>query len=124
MQMEITQTLLECLRENVRDTLGLLADAAAQQQYEWDSPNDDAPAELISVWADATYIPNNLAFERAFTPPELAELATFDNVLRAAVEEIGPPPDMVRDLQAHDAWQRVMKTAGATLRRLRKTTPA
>jgi len=122
--MEITQTLLACIRENVRDTLGLLSDATAQQQYEWDSPHDDAPAELVAVWSDATYIPDNLAFETAFTPPELADLATFDSVMRGAVQELGTPPRNVRDLQGHDAWKRVMRSAGTTLRRLRKTTPA
>jgi len=121
--MEITRTLLDCIRENVRDTLGLLADPSAQQQYEWDSTHDDTPAELISVWSDATYIPDNLAFERAFSPPELADLATFDNVMRAAAEQIGTPPKMLRELHAHDAWKSVMRTAGTTLKRMRKTTP-
>ena len=121
--MEITQTLLVCIRENVRDTLALLSDASAQAQYDWDCPQDDVPAELISVWSDATYIPHNLAFERAFTPSELADLATFDHTMSAAVTEIGSPPRSLTALHAHEAWQRVMRSAGTTLRRMRKTTP-
>jgi hypothetical protein len=121
--MEITQTLLECIRENVRDTLELLADAAAQQQYEWDVERDDVPAELVGIWSNATYIPNNLAFERAFTPPELADLATFDNVMRAAAAEIGLAPPQLKDLHALEPWQKVMRSAGTTLKRLRKTSP-
>ena len=121
--MEITQTLLECIRENVRDTLSLLSDAEAQRQYDWDTPHDDVPRELISVWSDATYIPHNLAFERAFTAAELADLAMFDNTIRAAVEQIGEPPHALKALQAHEAWQTVMRSAGTTCKRLRKTVP-
>ena len=41
-----------------------------------------------------------------------------------AVAEIGPAPGQLKSLHALDAWKRVMKSAGTTLRRLRKTTPA
>ncbi len=121
--MEITRTLLECIRENVRDTLGLLADTAAQNQYEWNSKTGEVTPELLTIWTEATYIRHNAAFERAFTPPELADLATFDNVIRAAAEEIGTPPGHLRELQTQDAWQRVMRSAATTLRRMRKTLP-
>ena len=121
--MEITQTLLECIRENVRDTLGLLSDADAQLEYAAGAPHDDVPAELISIWADATYIPDNLAFERAFVAPDLAELATFDRVIAAAKAALAPVPADVEELHARAEWQRVMKAAATTLRRLHARGP-
>jgi len=121
--MEITLTLLDCIRTNVRDPLGVLADPVAQRWFQEDAERTDVARALLDSWIEDAYIPGNLAFDRAFTAEELADLAAFDETLVAAADEIGElPPDVAR-LQAHPAWKRVQHAAEATLHRLHDKPP-
>ena len=118
--MEITGELLDTIRRHVRDELELLSEADYQRQYALDVPDVDVPNELVHGWVEQCYVPQSLAFRQAFRIQELELLATFHKTFVEARAEIGEPLPSLEELHEHASWQRVMKAAARTLRKIRK----
>ena len=58
-------------RSNVRELLSLFSSEEEQLVYERDVPHVDITAELLCMWFDDTYHPDE-TWSRYFTPEELA----------------------------------------------------
>lgn len=108
----------EGIRGGVRELLMLLASADGQTAYERSVPIANVPAELLCMWFDDCYHPDDVRFRRAFSPRELEALASLDERYRSAADELKPLPRNVPELHAHPAWGRVVQAASATLRML------
>lgn len=103
------------IRDGIRDLVALLADAERQRVYERDVPIAHVPAELVCMWFDDLYHPDDPAFVRAFSTAELAALDEFNRIYRSVADELEPLPPSVADLHAHPAWSRVSPAAAAAL---------
>jgi hypothetical protein len=67
-------------RGRVLEVLELIADRDAQLGYQAAAPHVDVATELFNQWDDA-YHDGDAAFERQFSPAELAALRRFGGVL-------------------------------------------
>lgn len=103
------------LRNELLDVLSTLADAHRQRAYEENVPIAHVPAELFCVWFDGCYLPGHPAFDRGFSPSELAVLADFNRVFTEVADGIEPLPVSVDGLLARPAWARVMSAAAVAL---------
>jgi hypothetical protein len=106
----------ELIRQNIVELLALLADAEAQRRYERNVPIANVPAELLCMWFDDLYHPDDAAFVRAFSTPELAALEEFNRTYRSVADELEPLAVSVGDLHAHPSWSRVSPAASAALK--------
>ena len=106
------------LRQNLVELLELLADRDAQIRYGQGVPVADVPAELVCMWFDDGYHPDDSAFESAFSPREMEVLAAFNAVYDAALMEIGKDLPVLVELHDHAAWARVVSAACVALRSL------
>ena len=105
----------DLIRQNIRELLTLLADAEAQRQFERNNPIVNTPAELLCMWFDDRYCPDDATFRSAFTASELDALARFDAEYEAVSAELRPWPATVLDLHALPAWARLLRAAAAAL---------
>ena len=113
--MELTAKLIAGVRAAIVDELKLLSDPAAQLQYERDVPAAHVAAELFCGWFDDSYHPDSLAHRAAFSDREREALARFHLEFERASAEIGDAPSRVSELQALDAWARVVAEARSAL---------
>jgi hypothetical protein len=106
----------DVIRDGIRDLLALLADPERQRAYERKVPIAHVPAELVCMWFDDLYHPDDAAFVRAFSTPELAALEEFNWAYRSVADELEPLAASVGELHAHSAWGRVSPAASAALK--------
>lgn len=111
------------MRRNVSDLLTLLSDVEAQREYQRDVPIASVPVEMRCMWLDDMYHPDDAVFRRAFSAEERAALAKFHAIYEAVTAEIRPWPEVLADLQALPAWDRVLQAASVALRVLSSARP-
>ena len=106
--------------ERICDLLELLGSEAGQLQYEKDVPWVDITTELVCMWFDDTYHPDDSQYEVQFSTAELKALATFNELYDRRLAELPRRPQSVRIWLAHPAWLEIMQLARATLAILRR----
>jgi hypothetical protein len=103
------------VRANLRRLLALLSDPEAQRAFERDVPAAHVPSELVCLWFDDVYRPDDAAFRAAFSEAERRALDAFHRLYREREPDLEPLPETVRDLHALPAWSDVVRAAGTAL---------
>ncbi len=114
--MELTE-LQSTLRRNIVEHLHTLSSADEQLQYQRNVPFVNVTVELICMWFDDSYHPEDKDFMAAFSAQELIAMARFnqlfDNVLESgALREETP---QIEDLIKTPEWKYLMQEAAQTL---------
>ena len=102
------------LRSAVREVLSLFASEEQQVAYERDVPHVDISAELLCMWADDIYHPDD-SWRRHFSPDELAAMAEFHALFDQVSSKLPVSHGTVRTWLANWEWQRIMAGAGCAL---------
>lgn len=106
-------------RPVIEELLELLSSPEQQLQYEADVPVAFVPDELVCMWFDGHYFPDDPFFRSCFTPDELEVLAAFSSLYQRELDRLPEPIEGISTWHAWKAWSRVMDAAAATLARLR-----
>ena len=104
-------------RRLFRDLLRLIADPERQLGYERDVPIANVPAELVSMWFDDHYHPDEAWFEEIFSSDERDVLARFSDRYEQRVPGL-PSQRGVESLHASPQWTEVVFEAKAALETL------
>ena len=102
-------------RNQVVELLRLLASEDLQLAYEQDVPHVDITVELVCMWFDDRYDPQQRHFDSCFTS---AELSALDEFHRFYDERLGRLPESqgtVRTWLVSPVWREVMEHARRTL---------
>lgn len=108
---------VEQIRSSIREILALLADTEQQSEYERNVPIADVPSELICMWFDDQYHPEDAMFHSSFSCAERQALAVFNADFAVAVDELKSLGIgwSVAWLHAQPAWARVVRGATSAL---------
>jgi hypothetical protein len=96
--------LIQTIRKNILSDLRLFASRDEQRSY-------PVPVEYFCVWGGDHYHSSDIAFQKAFTNAERAQLAEFDKHLETAFKRIGKLPSTPEELWTHSEWEVVMQKA-------------
>lgn len=105
-------------RTQIIELLRLLASEELQLAYERDVPHIDVTAELLCMWFDDQYHPNNALFSSCFTADELVALADFHQVYSARSDQLPESEGTVRTWLDNPTWCYIMQEAQRTLARI------
>jgi len=103
------------LRKSIRDILSTLGSEERQLAYERAVPWVEITNELVCMWFDDTYHPDDEDFRAHFSPAELAALAAFDALYDQRSKVLPEQPGTVRTWLASPAWREIMQKARDTL---------
>jgi hypothetical protein len=106
------------VRKGIIDLLQLFASEEQQLAYERDVPHVDITAELVGMWFDDQYHPNQRHFESCFSPAELAALEEFDKFYGMRVDRLPESKRTVRTWLNSPVWREVMEQVRWTLERV------
>ncbi len=109
--MNETDKLIDTIRKNIIDTLGILSNREEQSKY-------PVPVEWFCFWFDDYYHPTDRTFQEAFTAAELEALSAFNEFFNSVTRQIGDPPSKPDDLWIIPVWKQVMQKADLTLKKL------
>jgi hypothetical protein len=105
-------------KPQIIELLRMLASEERQLAYERNVPHVDITAELVCMWFNDFYRPDDAFFQSCFTKDELAALAEFhrfyDEQERILPESVGT----VRAWLASPVWQAIMRKANETVSRI------
>jgi hypothetical protein len=105
-------------RKEIIELLQLFASEEQQLAYERDVPHVDITAELVCMWFDDQYTPQQRDFEGCFTPAELAALEEFHRFYNERVARLPESQGTVRTWLASPVWREVMEQARRALERV------
>ena len=103
------------IRQSVIDVLEILASPDEQLEYQRNVPIADVPAELLCMWFDDSFRPNDTRLAALFTSDEWNGLLAFHNRydhLSSRLPDDLPP---ISELVTLPIWQEVVRAAAATL---------
>jgi hypothetical protein len=107
------------IRDNVLDTLELIASKEKQQRYQNAVPHVDVPAELFKQWEDA-YFPADTTFKAGFDATELRALERFDGVFNEVCDATPSDLPALEDFVMSEPWRRLASAAIEALKTLRQ----
>ncbi len=114
----MTEPDREQLRSQVFEILALIGDPEAQLRYERDVPIANVPAELVCMWFEDVFRPDELPdFPASFSKAEFAVLSAFSEFYDARVDAL-PTRSGVVGLHGSPVWTVVMERANETLKRV------
>jgi len=99
--------------------LELLASREKQLDYQRRVPFVNIKNELLCMWFDDLYVPEDQIFKRAFSDEELAALRSFNECYEEQAKALKLVPGGIEAWLENDAWARVMGKAAETLAQLR-----
>lgn len=105
-------------KSQIIELLGLLASEQQQLAYERNVPHVDITQELLCMWFDDLYHPNNTYFDSCFTVNELVALAEFHHFYDQRTDKLPESRGTVRTWLASPVWREVMQEAQKTLERI------
>jgi len=107
------------VRKNIIELLHCFASEEQQLDYERNVPHTNVPEELICMWFNDLYHPEDRLFSSCFTPEELTALDEFHRFYKERVDRL---PDSrsnrIRTWLASPVWREVMERAQQTLERI------
>lgn len=103
--------------------LELLSSGDKQLSYEREVPQFSITDELVSMWFDDAYLPDEGAFRNCFSQEELAALAAFNEYYDKHEKLLPEPRNGVVDWLQNETWQGVMREAARTLLLVRASAP-
>ena len=110
-------------RGQIVDVLQLLASEERQLAYERDVPHVDITAELVCLWFDDQYHPDNAAFRDSFTADELDTLAKFHAFFEVHRLQLPEGKGTIRTWLANPVWREIMRMAEQTYRMIANRAP-
>jgi hypothetical protein len=105
-------------KPHIIELLQLLASEDQQLAYERNVSYVDVTAELLCMWFDDQYHPDNAFFASCFTSDELAALAEFHRFFEEHEHRLPPSQGMVRTWLDSPDWREIMLKAQRTLERI------
>jgi hypothetical protein len=102
-------------KPQILEILELLSSEERQLAYERNVPRVDITAELLCVWFDDQYHPNDAFFRSCFTEDELAALAEFHRFYDERTKQLPPSQGTVRTWLANPVWREIMRKSRETL---------
>jgi hypothetical protein len=105
-------------RKLIVELLQLFASEERQLAYEQDVPNVDITVELVCMWFDDQYQPQQRHFDSCFTLAELAALERFHQFYVERVERLPRSEGTVRSWLASPIWREVMEQARKTIEQI------
>lgn len=102
----------------ILELLQLLASEERQLVYERNVPHVDITAELVCMWFDDTYHPDDAFFTSCFSSDELAALAEFHLFYDQRNDRLPESKGTVRTWLADSSWREIMVKAQETLSRI------
>ena len=99
----------------VIELLQLLASEEEQLTYERNVPHVDITAELVCMWFDDTYHPDDAFFASCFSPDELAALAESHLFYDQRNDRLPESKGTVRTWLSNQSWLEIMGKAQETL---------
>lgn len=106
-------------RENILNTLELIADGPGQREYQRQVPFVSVPAELFNQWDDF-YYPDDDLFREAFSDLELIVLSTFDRVFNDVADATAQELPLLDEFMKTEAWKTLSFAAREALSRIEK----
>jgi len=106
-------------KRHVSELLQLIASEDGQLAYERDVPYVDIRVELLCMWFDDTYHPDDGLFAACFTADERSALARFHAFYAERRRGLPDSEGTVRTWLASPVWREIMKEASATLEMIR-----
>ena len=100
------------------DLLKLLSSEDEQLAYEKNVSHVDITAELLCMWFDDLYCPDDAYFRSCFTAGELEALAHFHEFYDQRAELLPESQGTVQTWLASPVWREIMLEAKKTLDRL------
>jgi len=100
------------------EILQLLASEEEQLAYEKNVPHVNITVELLCMWFDDQYQPNDAFFVSCFTTDELAALAEFHRYYDERTCQLPPSEGTVRTWLNSSVWREIMLKAKATLEQI------
>jgi hypothetical protein len=101
-------------RENVLETLAILADEKEQLKYERNAPSVDVTIEMVEIWFSDTYHASDPQFCAQFTAAELDALKDFDSLFESYVKILPYSDGAVQTWLDSAPWRAVMAAAERT----------
>jgi hypothetical protein len=105
-------------RVGVMEVLELLSSSKKQFEYADRLPNISILTELVCLWFDDIYIPDN-SFKQCFSEEELAAMAAFNTYFEKQYKLL-PDHVGIPELLKNENWQQIMGQARQTLAILRR----
>lgn len=105
-------------KPEIIDLLQLLSSEDEQLGYERDVPHVNITAELLCMWFDDQYHPDDAFFQSCFTRDELLALAEFDKFYDERTQHLPPSAGTVQTWLNSSVWREIMQKAGETLQRI------
>src|ERR1041384_362620 len=102
-------------RPMIIDLLRLLSSGQEQLAYEAKVPIADVPAELLCMWFDDQYHPQDPFFRSCFTAGELEALARFHEFYDQRHKSLPKSQGTVRTWLVSPVWREIMVEAKKTL---------
>jgi len=106
------------IRNLFKNLLELISSAEEQYNYQEMVPIAEVPAELVTMWFDDHYRPEEEWFKEAFTAAEQQTIAEFSTYYSERIPRL-PQTTSVTELQESSVWQEITIRAQTTLRELR-----
>lgn len=100
------------------DLLQLLSSENEQLAYETNVSHVDITVELICMWFNDLYWPDDEFFISCFTQDELNALAQFDQYYRDRKSQLPESQGTVRTWLASPVWREIMLEASRTLEQI------
>jgi hypothetical protein len=113
----MTQTIPN-RKPEIIEVLRLLASEERQLAYERDVPHVDITAELLCMWFDDQYHPDDAFFVSCFSAAELAALAEFHRSYSERHHQLPESQGTVRTWLASPVWREIMRKADETVSRI------
>jgi len=102
-------------RPMILELLRLLSSEQEQLDYEANVPVADVPAELVCMWFDDQYHPDDAFFRSCFHPGELAALAGFHSFYAERHPQLPEAGGTIRAWLNSPVWREIMSEAKKTL---------
>ena len=105
------------------DVLRLLSSADEQLAYERRVPQISVTDELLSIWFDDKYLPDDRTFRGCFSDSELQAMAAFNDYFDERADRLPDPSNGVAEWLKDENWRQVMHGATELLAILREREP-
>src|SRR5262252_3172902 len=102
-------------KPQIIEILELLASPEQQLAYERNLPHVDTSAEMLCMWFDDHYRPDDMFFSSCFTADELAVLAEFHRFYEERSKELPESRGTIRTWLASRVWREIMMKANETI---------
>ena len=105
--------------QNIINILELISSEKLQLKYEKDVPHVDITNELVSMWFDDAYFPEDKSVCESFSTEELDELKKFNKFYDDRFNLLPESNGTVLTWLADKTWKEIMFKAQSTLIKLK-----